>query len=214
MVKLMIVDDHKLFREGLRKLLESERSVEIVEEVSNGADCLSSFRIVRPDIILLDLTMPEMDGIATLQALNKYKTRPKVILLTAHDEVAYLMQVMELDFDGYLLKNSRFEDLIQAIHYVYNGEKYIQPSLLPLINSMLIAIDTDKKYLKLLSNREIEVLKLVATGCLNKDIGDMLCISERTVKNHLSTIFRKIQCTDRTQAAVFCIRNGLVSVYD
>lgn len=214
MIRLMIVDDHKLFREGLRKLLEAEETVEIVEEVNNGYDCLSSFRLVKPDIILLDLTMPEMDGITTLQALNKYKTRPKVIILTAHDEVAYLMQIIALEFDGYLLKNSRFEDLMQAIHYVHGGEKYIQPSLLPLINSMLIANDTDKNYLKLLSNREIEVLKLVAIGCLNKDIGDTLCISERTVKNHLSAIFRKIRCTDRTQAAVFCIRNGLISVYD
>lgn len=210
----MIVDDHKLFREGLRKLLEAEGTVEIVEDVGNGYDCLSSFRLVKPDIILLDLTMPEMDGITTLQALNKYKTRPKVIILTAHDEVAYLMQIIELEFDGYILKNSRFEDLMRAIYYVHDGEKYIQPSLLPLINSMLIAKDTDKKYLKLLSNREIEVLKLVAIGCLNKDIGNTLCISERTVKNHLSTIFRKIRCTDRTQAAVFCIRNGLISVYD
>lgn len=214
MIRLMVVDDHKLFREGLRKLLEAEETVEIVEEVSNGYDCLSSFRLVKPDIILLDLTMPEMDGITTLQALNKYKTRPKVIILTAHNEVEYLMQIIELEFDGYILKNSRFEDLMQAIHYVHDGEKYIQPSLLPLINSMLIANDIDKKYLKLLSDREIEVLKLVAIGYLNKDIGDALCISERTVKNHLSTIFKKIRCTDRTQAAVFCIRNRLISVYD
>ena len=214
MIKIMIVDDHKLFREGLKKLFEAEATVKVVGEASNGHDCLSKLRSVKPDIILLDFTMPEMDAIAVLQILNRRRKRPKVIILTAHDEIEYLVQAADVEIEGYMLKNSSFKDLIHTVHYVYDGEKYIQPSLLPLINSMLIAKEVDKEYLKLLSDREIEVLKLVAAGYLNRDIGNMLCISERTVKNHIFTIFKKIKCTDRTQAAVFCIRNGLTSVYD
>lgn len=135
-------------------------------------------------------------------------------MLTVHNEIEYLTKLIDMGVEGYILKDSGSSELVRAIRSVYYGERFIQPSMIPLLNSKLIAKDIDKEKLETLSNRELEVLKLVSVGHFNKDIGRILCISERTVKNHLSNIFRKIDCTDRTQAAVFCIRNGVVSVHD
>ena len=149
-----------------------------------------------------------------LKILNTRKTRPKILVLTVHNEMSYLMKVLDLGVEGYILKDCGSKELLRAIHLVNNGERFIQPSLIPLLNSRLIAKDLDKEKLESLSKRELDVLKLVAIGNFNKDIAQKLSISERTVKNHLCNIFRKIDCEDRTQAAVFCIRNGIVSVHD
>lgn len=212
MISVMIVDDHKMIREGLKRILEFEGEVQVIEEADNGQECLNKLKTAKPDIILLDINMPVMNGIETLQALKKKKKKYKVLMLTVHNEVEYLLKAVDIGIDGYLLKDSDSSELKRAITSVNNGEKFIQPSLIPLLNSKLIARDLDKEKLDKLSNREIEVLKLVSVGMFNKEIGKKLDISERTVKNHMSNIFKKIECTDRTQAAVFAIRNGLVNV--
>lgn len=214
MIKLMIVDDHKMIREGLKKLLEFDADIEVIDEADNGSDCVSKLKIIKPDIILLDINMPEMNGIDVVKTMKRRKNRPKILMLTVHNEIDYLIKAIDLGVEGYLLKDSDSKELIRAVHCVYDGEKFIQPNLIPLLNSKLIARDLDKEKIEKLSEREIEVLRLVAVGLFNKEIGKKLSISERTVKNHLSSIFRKIDCTDRTQAAVFCIRNGLVSVHN
>lgn len=213
MINVMIVDDHKMIREGLRKILEFEGEIQVIEEADNGQECLKKLRTAKPDIILLDINMPVMNGIETLQALKKKRKKYKVLMLTVHNEVEYLLKAVDIGIDGYILKDSDSNELKRAINTVYNGEKFIQPSLIPLLNSKLIARDLDKEKVEKLSDREIEVLKLVSIGMFNKEIGKKLDISERTVKNHMSSIFKKIDCTDRTQAAVFAIRNNLVSVH-
>ena len=213
MINVMIVDDHKMIREGLRKILEFEGEIQVIEEADNGQECLKKLRSAKPDIILLDINMPVMNGIETLQALKKKRKKYKVLMLTVHNEVEYLLKAVDIGIDGYILKDSDSNELKRAINTVYNGEKFIQPSLIPLLNSKLIARDLDKEKVEKLSDREIEVLKLVSIGMFNKEIGKKLDISERTVKNHTSSIFKKIDCTDRTQAAVFAIRNNLVSVH-
>lgn len=210
----MIVDDHKMLCEGLTRLIEFDEEINVVEIASDGIDCLNKIRTAKPDIILLDMNMPEMNGIEMLKILNTRKTRPKILVLTVHNEMSYLMKVLDLGVEGYILKDCGSKELLRAIHLVNNGERFIQPSLIPLLNSRLIAKDLDKEKLESLSKRELDVLKLVAIGNFNKDIAQKLSISERTVKNHLCNIFRKIDCEDRTQAAVFCIRNGIVSVHD
>ncbi len=212
MINVMIVDDHKMIREGLKRILEFDGEVQVIEEADNGQECLNKLKTAKPDIILLDINMPVMNGIETLQALKKKRKKYKVLMLTVHNEVEYLLKAVDIGIDGYLLKDSDSNELKRAITSVNNGEKFIQPSLIPLLNSKLIARDLDKEKLEKLSNREIEVLKLVSVGMFNKEIGKKLDISERTVKNHMSNIFKKIECTDRTQAAVFAIRNGLVNV--
>lgn len=213
MINIMIVDDHKMIREGLKRILEFEGDIQVVDEADNGQECLKKLRTAKPDIVLLDINMPVLNGIETLQAIKKKRKKYKVLMLTVHNEIEYLLKAVDIGIDGYILKTSDSSELKRAINSVYNGEKFIQPSLIPLLNSKLIARDLDKEKVERLSDREIEVLKLVSVGMFNKEIGKKLEISERTVKNHMSSIFKKIECTDRTQAAVFAIRNNLVNVH-
>lgn len=214
MICVMIVDDHKMVREGLTKLIEIDDEIKVIEQAENGADCISKLRRAKPDIILLDINMPDVDGIEVLRTLNKRKRRPKILILTVHNEIEYLIKLLEMGVDGYLLKDSSSKELIRAIRFVHEGERFIQPALIPMLNSKLIARDLDREKIESLSNRELEILKLVARGHFNKKIASMLSITERTVKNHLTSVFQKINCTDRTQATIFCIRNGMVSVHD
>lgn len=212
MIRVMIADDHKMVREGLKSLIEFDDNIRVVEEADNGKECIEKLCYSNPDVLLLDINMPDISGIEVLDILVKKKNCPKILMLTVHNEMEYLIKSIDMGADGYLLKDSDSHELIRAIYYVYQGEKFIQPSLIPLLNSRLISRDMDREKINALSEREIEVLRLVSVGFLNKDIAEKLFISERTVKNHLFNIFKKINCSDRTQAAVFCIRNGLVSL--
>ena len=212
MIRVLIADDHKMVREGLRRILEFDGEIQVIDEADNGEECIKKIRSSKPDIVLLDINMPVMNGIEALQEIRKKKLKTKVIILTVHNEIEYLLIAVDIGIDGYVLKDSDAHELIRAVTSVYEGDKFIQPSLIPLLNSKLIARDLDAERLEQLSKREIEVLKLVAVGMFNKEIGVELGISERTVKNHLSSIFKKIDSSDRTQAAVFAIRNGLVDI--
>lgn len=212
MIRVLIADDHKMVREGLRRILEFDGEIQVIDEADNGEECIKKIRSSKPDIVLLDINMPVMNGIEALQEIRKKKLKTKVIILTVHNEIEYLLRAVDIGIDGYVLKDSDAHELIRAVTSVYEGDKFIQPSLIPLLNSKLIARDLDAVRLEQLSKREIEVLKLVAVGMFNKEIGVELGISERTVKNHLSSIFKKIDSSDRTQAAVFAIRNGLVDI--
>lgn len=212
MIRVLIADDHKMIREGLRRILEFDGEIQVIDEADNGEECIKKIRSSKPDIVLLDINMPVMNGIEALQEIRKKKLKTKVIILTVHNEIEYLLRAVDIGIDGYVLKDSDAHELIRAVTSVYEGDKFIQPSLIPLLNSKLIARDLDAERLEQLSKREIEVLKLVAVGMFNKEIGVELGISERTVKNHLSSIFKKIDSSDRTQAAVFAIRNGLVDI--
>lgn len=212
MIRVLIADDHKMVREGLRRILEFDGEIQVIDEADNGEECIKKIRSSKPDIVLLDINMPVMNGIEALQEIRKKKLKTKVIILTVHNEIEYLLRAVDIGIDGYVLKDSDAHELIRAVTSVYEGDKFIQPSLIPLLNSKLIARNLDAERLEQLSKREIEVLKLVAVGMFNKEIGVELEISERTVKNHLSSIFKKIDSSDRTQAAVFAIRNGLVDI--
>lgn len=212
MIRVLIADDHKMVREGLRRILEFDGEIQVIDEADNGEECINKIRSSKPDIVLLDINMPVMNGMEALQEIRKKKLKTKVIILTVHNEIEYLLRAVDIGIDGYVLKDSDAHELIRAVTSVYEGDKFIQPSLIPLLNSKLIARDLDAERLEQLSKREIEVLKLVAVGMFNKEIGVELGISERTVKNHLSSIFKKIDSSDRTQAAVFAIRNGLVDI--
>ncbi len=214
MISVMIVDDHNMVREGLKNLIELDDEIKVTGEACNGNECMTKLRFIKPDIILLDINMPDMNGLDTLHALKRRKNRPKILILTVHNEIEYLIKAIDMGVEGYLLKDSDSKELIRAIRLVNEGEKFVQPSMIPLLNSKLIARDIDKSKLEKLSERELEVLKLVAVGNINKDIGRTLDISESTVKNHLANIYKKIDCNDRTQAAVFCIRNGIITVHD
>lgn len=212
MINIMIVDDHSMIREGLKQLLELDGDMRVVEEASDGVECLEKIGTAKPDVLLLDINMPRMNGLEVLAKLKEMKIKTKVLVLTVHNEIDYLLKAVEIGINGYLLKDSESSELKKAIVSVVNGENYIQPSLIPSLNAKMIQRDNDKDKIEDLTRRELEVLKLLATGNYNKEIAEELGISERTVKNHVSNIFKKIEVTDRTQAAVFAIRNNLIMI--
>ena len=212
-VKVMLADDHALMREGIKHLLEFDGIIEVIDEANNGKECLEKLEKVEPDILLLDINMPDMNGIEVLEELKKQNKNIKILMLTVHSEVEYLIKAIDIGANGYILKDSGSLELKQAINVIMTDGSYIQPSLLPALNSRLINRDIDKEKLESLTKREIEILIQVAGGMFNKEIANNLDISERTVKNHISNIFKKIDVSDRTQAAVFAIKNNVVKLY-
>ena len=212
-INVMIADDHSLIREGLKQLLEFDGTIKIVGEASNGIECLEKMNVYNPDVLLLDINMPEMNGIEVLKKMKDDNSQVKVLILTVHNEMDYLMKAIDIGVDGYILKDSESAELKKAIRAVRDGENYIQPSLIPTLNNQLVNRDTDKDKISSLTNRELEVLIQVANGMFNKEISTNLNISERTVKNHISNIFKKIDVSDRTQAAVFAIKNNIIKLY-
>lgn len=211
--KVMLVDDHALIREGIKQLLEFDGSIDVIEQASDGAECLEKLQHVLPDILLLDINMPNVNGIEVLEEIKKKNIPVKVLMLTVHSEVEYLVQAVDIGANGYILKDSGSEELKKAIQSVMEGDSYIQPSLIPSLNSRLVNRDIDKEKIAALTKREMEILTQIAGGMFNKEIAMNLNISERTVKNHISNIFKKIDVSDRTQAAVFAIRNNIVKLF-
>lgn len=211
-VNILLADDHRMVREGIRYLLETVSEINIVAEVGDGYECINMVNKTKPNIVLLDIDMPNMNGIDALRIIKEQKMLCKVIMLTRHNEIDYLMKALEIGCDGYILKESSFDTLKKAIFKVYSGDKYIEPNMMPLLNANMQEKSNVKKKISELTRREIDVLKMIASGAFNKEIASTLNISERTVKNHVSNIFKKIEVSDRTQAAVFAIKNGIISV--
>lgn len=214
MINVMLADDHVLIREGIKQLLEFDGSMKVIAEASDGIECLEKLKNVKPDILLLDINMPNMNGIDVLKELKEKNDPLKVLILTVHSEVEYLVKAVDIGANGYILKDSGSAELKQAINAVIDEGSYIQPNLIPALNSRLINRDMDREKLASLTKREVEILTQVACGMFNKEIAVNLNICERTVKNHISNIFKKIDASDRTQAAVFAIRNNIVNLYE
>ena len=211
-VKVILADDHVMIREGIKQLLEFDQKIEVVAQANDGVECLEQLNKVKADVLLLDINMPRKNGLDTLAEIRKNKTKIKILMLTVHEEVEYLVKATDIGVDGYILKDSGSAELKKAIYAILDGESYIQPNLIPELNNYLIHKDDDKMKLDLLTKREVEVLIEVAKGNFNKDIAMHLNISERTVKNHMVSIFKKIEVADRTQAAVFAIKNNLIKI--
>lgn len=211
-INIMITDDHSMIREGLKQLLELEGDFKVIAEAADGVECINKLEKIKPDILLLDINMPNMNGLEVLQKMKEMKLKIKVLVLTIHSEVEYLLKAVDIGVNGYLLKDSESAELKKAIIAVTNGENYIQPSLIPVLNAKMIDRNSDTIKIESLTKRELEVLKNLSYGMYNKEIAEKLDISERTVKNHISNIFKKIEVTDRTQAAVFAIRNNLITI--
>ena len=209
-IEIIIADDHMMIREGLKQLLELDGTMKVIAEANDGEECLNLLnKRIHPDILLLDINMPKKNGIEVLEYIKQNKIPVKVLILTVHNEVEYLLKAVDIGIDGHLLKDSSYDELKEAIDVVISGNTYIQPSLLPALNESMEDYALDKEKIEWLTKRELDVLRLISKGCSNKKISDELTISERTVKNHISHIFRKIDVEDRTQAAVFAIRNKI-----
>ena len=209
-IEIIIADDHMMIREGLKQLLELDGTMKVIAEANDGEECLNLLnKKIHPDILLLDINMPKKNGIEVLEYIKQNKIPVKVLILTVHNEVEYVMKAVDIGIDGYLLKDSSYDELKEAIDVIISENTYIQPSLLPALNESMEDYALDKEKIEWLTKRELDVLRLISKGCSNKKISDELTISERTVKNHISHIFRKIDVEDRTQAAVFAIRNKI-----
>ena len=209
-IEIIIADDHMMIREGLKQLLELDGTMKVIAEANDGEECLNLLnKKIHPDILLLDINMPKKNGIEVLEHIKQNKIPVKVLILTVHNEVEYLLKAVDIGIDGYLLKDSSYDELKEAIDVIISGNTYIQPSLLPALNESMEDYALDKEKIEWLTKRELDVLRLISKGCSNKKISDELTISERTVKNHISHIFRKIDVEDRTQAAVFAIQNKI-----
>lgn len=212
-IKILIADDHSMVREGLKQLIELEDDIEVIAQAGDGQEAIDKIHEFKPDVVLLDINMPIMNGLEVLEKLKETNEEVNVLILTIHNEIEYLYRAVEIGVNGYVLKDSESDVLIKAIRSIYNGESYIQPNMASLLFKKINGeLDNQVKHSKL-TKREVEVLKLITQGLLNKEIADQLCISEKTVKNHVSNIFKKIEVSDRTQAAVYAIKNNIVDIF-
>ena len=169
-VNVMITDDHSMIREGLKQLLELEGDFKVVAEAADGVECISKLEEVTPDVLLLDINMPNMNGLEVLKKMKEKKIKVKVLVLTIHSEVEYLLKAVDIGVNGYLLKDSESAELKKAINAVVNGDNYIQPSLIPVLNAKMIDRDKDVVKIESLTRRELEVLKNLSYGMYNKEI--------------------------------------------
>ena len=176
-VNVLLADDHRMIRQGLKQLLEMDPGIEVVGEAGDGYECLNLANKTKPNIVLLDLNMPNLDGLQVLSIMKQQKMICKVIILTIHNEVDYLIKALDNGCDGYVLKDSDFDTLKKAIYSVYSGDTYIEPSLMPLLNASLAERDVLKEKVSELTKRELEVIKMIASGAFNKEIAMTLNIS-------------------------------------
>lgn len=211
-INVFLTDDQNLVRQGIKSLLENQCEVTVVGEANNGYECLNEVNKLNPNIVIIDVNMSGLDGIKTLQIMKEQNFNVRTIMLADTDDADDLVKAVNLGCDGFLLKNTDVSILKKAVFTVYNGERYIQKDLETLLENSIQSKSTATDKLNELTKREIDVLKLLAEGLFNKEIAAKLDISERTVKNHVSNIFKKIRVNDRTQAAVFAIKHSLISL--
>jgi two-component system nitrate/nitrite response regulator NarL len=211
-IKVLIADDHAFFRDGLRKLLEDAADISVVGEASNGNQCIKMLDKFKPDILLLDLRMPEKDGLAVLTEVNFESLSTRVIVLTAAEGDRDVVRAMRLGARGVVLKQSASDLLLKSIRQVHDGEIWLDNRMTAeVIYAFKKSAESGQRREKpLLSDREKEVVQLVAQGFHNREIGEKLFISEQTVKNHLHNIFDKLGVSDRLELALYAIHHKLV----
>jgi NarL family two-component system response regulator LiaR len=213
-IRVLVVDDHVIVRKGIRALLSREHEIEVIGEAADGEEAIDRAQSLCPDVILMDLVMPKLDGIEAIKRIVAQQSKARILVLTsfaADDKVFPAIKVGAL---GYLLKDSGPDELVQAIHHVYRGEPSLDPSiarklLQELSHPPKIAPTTDP-----LTERELDVLRLVAQGKSNREIAEQLVITEMTVRTHVSNILSKLHLASRTQAALYALKEGLASLDD
>lgn len=214
-IKVLIADDHALIREGLRRIISFEDDIRIVGEADNGEKALELLKIYKPQVMLLDMNMPLMDGLEVLKRVKREKTSIKVIMLTIENDTKTIKDAINIGADGYILKESAGTEIVRAIKAVYEGEKYIDKSLVSILFSDIMSDDKKKKsILDCLTKRETEVLFYMSKGLNNKKIGKKLYLSEKTIKNYATNLFKKINADDRVQAAITAIENNIEEYYN
>jgi DNA-binding NarL/FixJ family response regulator len=207
-VKVMIVDDHAIVREGLTMLLSEEADIEVVGEARNGVEALTRIGQLQPNVVLMDLVMPEMDGIAATTQIRQKYPDCQVLVLTSFAEDQRVPDAIQAGAIGYLLKDVLKADLLRAIHAAARGEPTLHPEAQRQLMQQVIT-PTSPNLLETLTGREMDVLRLIAQGHSNKEIANVLHLTEGTVKGYVSTILGKLQVADRTQAALYAVKHGI-----
>ncbi|TJY40694.1 response regulator transcription factor [Cohnella pontilimi] len=212
-IKLLLADDHAMVRKGLQVFLSTQPDLELVGEASNGMEVLEKAALLLPDIILMDLQMPVLDGMETTKRLKEVQPSVKVIVLTSFADQAHVLPAIRAGARGYLLKDVEPEELVRAIHRVQEGKIELHPEAAGQLVNLVSAPEPppesrDASPFSLLTKREQDVLRLLAAGKSNKEIGSALFITEKTVKTHVSHVLDKLGLADRTQAAILAVKNG------
>ncbi|WP_195264332.1 MULTISPECIES: response regulator transcription factor [unclassified Clostridium] len=217
-IRVIVVDDHDLIREGLNRIISFEEDLIICGEFRNGEELLNNIKEYDPDVILLDINMPGKNGIETLKILKILYPNIKIVMLTVENDRKTIMESIDIGADAYILKESAGSEIVNAIRNVYLDEKYIDKSL---IKAMFLDIKNDVMWknkeiesLKLLTNRELNILYEISKGLKNKEIAEKLFLSEKTVKNYITSIFKKIEVEDRVQATIYALRNNVADFYN
>jgi len=212
-IRVLLVDDHLLFRQGVRRLLEGAGDIEVVGDAETGEESVHLAEDLAPDIVLLDVAMPTLSGIDAARMIKASSPRAGIIMLTVHADEEFLFEAIKAGAMGYLLKDCTPDELIRAIRVVHSGEGLLAPTMAAKVMREFARTRETKDLAAVhlpLTQREVEILQHVTTGLANKEIANRLSISERTVKNHLSNIMEKLHVNSRTQAAVYALRRGLV----
>ena len=211
-ISLLIADDHSLMRQGLRQIIEMENDMYVVGQATNGQEAIDLAKQLKPDVILMDINMPVLNGLQAMKEIKDANLSSKIIVLTIHEDREYLFKTLQMGAEGYVLKDAESSVLFTAIRNVHRGQNYIQPNMTKELVKEFTRLTKHEKVKSSensLTEREIEVLELIAEGMLNKQIAKKLYISEKTVKNHVSNIFRKLNVSDRTQAAIYALKHNI-----
>lgn len=210
-IKILIADDHHVVRRGLVFFLKTQELIEVVGEAGNGKEAVDLARNLNPDLILMDLIMPEMDGIQATRIIKAEKPEVKILMLTSFADQEHVIPAIEAGASGYQLKDIQPDELVASIRKIMSGEDQLHPRATSLVLKHLSGNNRqERKPLDELTKREMEVLKEIASGKSNKEIATSLFITEKTVKTHVSNVLAKLELADRTQAALFAVRNRLV----
>ncbi len=209
-IRVLITDDHTVVRKGLSALIQTEHEMEVVGEAADGEEAVFKSRTLKPDVILMDLSMPRKDGVAAIAEIKQHNPNARILVLTSLAEDSKIMSAIKAGALGYLLKDAAPDELLRAIRTVAKGESSLHPSVAQkVLHSIRTPVAEPQS--DTLTERENEILRLIAQGLPNQHIAKKLSISERTVRTHVSNILRKLHLPNRTQAALYAIREGLVS---
>jgi DNA-binding NarL/FixJ family response regulator len=210
-IRIMIADDHHVVRRGLAFFLKTQRDIEIIGEAGNGKEAVELARTLKPDLILMDLVMPVMDGIQATKLIKKEMPEIKIMMLTSFSDQDHVIPALEAGASGYQLKDIEPDELIKCIKKIVAGENQLHPKATShLLANLSNKESNEKNLVEQLTKRELDVLKEIARGKSNKEIASALFITEKTVKTHVSNLLSKLELADRTQAALFAVKNQLV----
>ncbi len=210
-IRLMLADDHKMLREGLRRSM-TERGFDVVGEARNGAEAVELAAALRPDVLLMDVTMPELDGVEAARQIKARLPELRIVMLTMHADQDVLAEAIRAGANGYLVKDCSTDEIAEAIECVADGETALSPRLAASMLAEVRKGSGSHEQERVITKREEEVLQLIADGCSTPEVAERLFISQKTVKNHLASIYQKLDARDRTQAVLQAVRMGIVTL--